>query len=395
MGMDYVSFAKNYHDMSGISVTVLRENEMIYSSLGEQLGISAEKRWQQPLPPHTPCLGSLDNDTLYGLIRAIEEEWLIVLGPVLCVPLSDEVLDSILRISGIPDQLRGNLFDAMCQLPVISPAQMVKHVSFVYQCLHGKPVLDAEIYQHIEADGAQKGLLHQRIESLEEGRLHNSYYYEVELYQTVREGNVEKLKRFIEKNRHRALNEGLMALSPLRHAKNVFITTVSRVGFIGAIPGGLDVEKVYQMMDDYIRRCEQLTTVEEVISLQYAMIIDFCQQTGENQRPTDLSTDVWHCMNYIRSHLYERISVDQVAAALGKSISYVQKHFRAELNTSVNAYIIRSKLEESKTLLIYSEKTLSQISFDLCFSSQAYFHRLFKQMYGITPAQYRKQERTI
>ncbi|MBP3636999.1 MAG: AraC family transcriptional regulator [Clostridia bacterium] len=393
--MDYISFAKSYHDISGISVTVLHGSEVVYSSLGEQLGIHESKRWEQPFPPDMPCFGSLDDKTLYGLICAPEEDWFIVLGPALCVPLTDEVLDSILHISAIPLERRGDLFDALYQLPTVTPSQLTKHIAFVHQCLHGEAVSDAQIYQYIETEAPQKGLLHQRIESLEEGRLHNSYYYEVGLYQMVREGNTANLNRFFEKNRHLSLNEGVMALSPLRHAKNVFITTVSRVGFIGAIPGGLDVEKAYQMMDDYIRRCEQLSTVEEVASLQYAMIHDFCQHTGENQRPANLSTDVWHCMNYIRSHLYERLSVEQVAHDLGKSTSYIQKHFRAELDTSVNAYILRSKLEEAKTLLIYSDKTLAQISFDLCFSSQPYFHQCFKQAFGVTPSQYRQNGRTI
>lgn len=62
---------------------------------------------------------------------------------------------------------------------------------------------------------------------------------------------------------------------------------------------------------------------------------------------------------------------------------------------TVGEFITRSKLEEAKTLLIYSEKSLADISFDLCFSSQSYFQRLFKKEYGITPAHFRKQGRTI
>ena len=52
-------------------------------------------------------------------------------------------------------------------------------------------------------------------------------------------------------------------------------------------------------------------------------------------------------------------------------------------------------LEEAKSLLTYSDKTLSEISNYLCFSSQAYFQTVFKKKYGLTPKQYRNQTHKI
>ena len=52
---------------------------------------------------------------------------------------------------------------------------------------------------------------------------------------------------------------------------------------------------------------------------------------------------------------------------------------------------MRCRLEEAKSLLTYSDKTLSEISTYLCFSSQSYFQNIFKKKYGITPLKYRKQ----
>ena len=52
-------------------------------------------------------------------------------------------------------------------------------------------------------------------------------------------------------------------------------------------------------------------------------------------------------------------------------------------------------LEEAKSLLRYSDKTLSEISSYLCFSSQSYFQNVFKRKYGITPKQYREKARHL
>lgn len=49
------------------------------------------------------------------------------------------------------------------------------------------------------------------------------------------------------------------------------------------------------------------------------------------------------------------------------------------------AFITRCKLEEAKSLLAYSKKSLAEISSYLCFSSQSYFQNVFKKQYGTTP----------
>ena len=57
----------------------------------------------------------------------------------------------------------------------------------------------------------------------------------------------------------------------------------------------------------------------------------------------------------------------------------------------MNSFIMRCKLEEAKSLLTHTDKSISEISSYLCFSSQAYFQNVFKKKYGITPNAYRKR----
>lgn len=68
----------------------------------------------------------------------------------------------------------------------------------------------------------------------------------------------------------------------------------------------------------------------------------------------------------------------------------MMRRFKEELGIHIGAFITSCKLEEAKTLLTYSDKSLSEISNYLCFSSQSYFQNVFKKQYGITPMQHRK-----
>lgn len=182
-----------------------------------------------------------------------------------------------------------------------------------------------------------------------------------------------------------------MADTPLRQAKNIFIGTATKIGMLAAIPGGLDVEETYQLIDLYVRQCEQMGTLQEIGSLHYVMAMDFCRRVGDSQAPEGLTEEISICISYIRSHTNENISISDVAAHIGRSNSYVIKRFKEELDINLGAFIMRCKLEEAKSLLTYSDKSLAEISSYLCFSSQSYFQNVFKKKFGITPLQYRRQ----
>jgi AraC-like DNA-binding protein len=60
-----------------------------------------------------------------------------------------------------------------------------------------------------------------------------------------------------------------------------------------------------------------------------------------------------------------------------------------DMGFGLAAFITRTKLENSKQLLKYTNQSLSEISVYYCFSSQSHFQNSFKKQFGITPQQYR------
>lgn len=183
---------------------------------------------------------------------------------------------------------------------------------------------------------------------------------------------------------------GDLSKDPLRNAQNRFVVAVTKVGVISALPGKLDRETTYQLIDSYIRECDQRKTVAEIERLEYIMVMDFCQRINANRAPRGISREIYSCMNYIRENAHEHISVNDVARYIGKSQSYLNTHFREEMGLTVSSYIMRCKLEEAARLLEFSDQTLAEISCFLNFSSQSYFQNLFKKEYAVTPMQYRK-----
>ncbi len=394
MEMDYIALCRNFFSATNIPVALTKNDHAIYSSLNDILGTTpVYYRKQFPMnEENNPCFCGDYPDIEYGRIMIEGTGYDLILGPVFSVPVTDEIIRQAVKGAAISLEQREQFVEMIYAVPCLSQTQFAQYLALLHQCLNHKTVDMGKFFS--ENDLAIKSRKEQQTGRMakdqEEANTHNSYYFELELYQLVKEGNTEKLKKFLSATRQ-PLKEGKMAASPLRHAKNVFISVVTKAGMMGAIPGGVDVEKTYQLMDYYIQECEQMTKIERINQLQYVMLMDFCQRSGEHHIPDGISPDVYKCMTYIREHANESISVEDAAASVNRSSSYMMKHFKNELGINMGAYIMRCKLEEAKSLLTYSEKSLTEISNFLCFSSQSYFQNVFKKQYGVTPLQYRKQ----
>ena len=396
MEMDYVAFCKNYYTATRIPVDLLKGSEAVYSTIGSLLSIPSYRTHEIDISGlDFPCLNNYNPDIEYGMIRIEGTDLLIILGPNFDVHPSNELINEYMKELFIPQQERESIAEFLNTIPQISTLQFVKHLILVHQCVNHKTCDLSHFFGEgftEEAERSTGEILRPEYDREEEK--HSTYVYELDLYERIRKGNVEDLKRHLN-SVPLNFNANTLATTSLRQAKNLFIKTITNVVMIGAIPGGVSVDMAYALMDSYVQEAEKLTSVREIEILSYNMLLEFCRLAGTNKIPKGLSADVFNAMNFIRSHTDEPISVEDVAAATGRSASFITKSFRKELGITPGAFISRCKLEEAKSLLMFSKKSLAQISSQLCYSSQGYFQNVFKKKYGMTPMQYRKLKQRI
>jgi AraC-like DNA-binding protein len=92
----------------------------------------------------------------------------------------------------------------------------------------------------------------------------------------------------------------------------------------------------------------------------------------------------------IRNHARD-LTLGEVAWSVKKSEEHLARIFRRVTGQTVFDYLRTVRLEMAKTLLINSEKTLTEIASATGFGSLALFSRSFKQYVGINPSGYRQQ----
>ena len=391
--MDCIDFCRSYYDVNEIPVTCYDGETIIYSSTASRLPFSPLPVFELNSSSRNPDFCMIRSTSMYGCITVNENGCRIVLGPVYNVPVTEMLVREYMHENAVMTEFRGKVTEFLQEIPVMTYIQFLHHLVFIHLCMNNEKI-DLTRHFFTSADDYAKDLASSHVSQAMTIRdaqaFHNSFFYEQELYNHIKNGNPSKMQEFLSSNT-RSPREGIMANTPLRQAKNLFIGTVTKIGMLGAIPGGLDVELTYQLIDLYVRECEQLNSLEEINSLRYAMIMDFCSRVGSGQVPDGLSKEVHICMTYIRGHTNESLSIADVARQAGRSPSYIIKRFKEELGINIGAFIMRCKLEEAKSLLTYSDKSLSEISSYLCFSSQSYFQNVFKKQYGVTPMHYRRQ----
>ena len=78
-----------------------------------------------------------------------------------------------------------------------------------------------------------------------------------------------------------------------------------------------------------------------------------------------------------------------LALQIGIDYSYMSKLFSELEGKTIEHFIIEQRIERAKELIVYNELTLSQISYQLNYSSPQHLSRQFKQVTGLTPTEFK------
>lgn len=81
--------------------------------------------------------------------------------------------------------------------------------------------------------------------------------------------------------------------------------------------------------------------------------------------------------------------VNELARDLGMSRVQVYRKVKALIGHSINDYIVSIRLKKAKFLLLSTEKTISEIAFEVGFSSATYFSTAFKARFHQSPKEYK------
>ncbi|MEK3987112.1 AraC family transcriptional regulator [Paenibacillus sp. FSL K6-3166] len=319
----------------------------------------------------------------------------IVMGPSLFTQLSGDSISSLMRDNEVPYGLQDQCLTYYRNLPVMNRMRLYHTAMLLYSLITGKTLTLSELLLDSRAlepkqpssDSLDLDVSYRR----ENTWFHHEPMLEKALFHHIKNGNKAELLRsqasFPEEN------YGVLSKkSQLRSKKNLAISCIT-LATRAAIDGGLYWEISYTLSDFHIQHIEELKDIPAVDNALLHALCDFADHV-RNNRSAQLSRTVALCKNYIFNHLYEELSLDNLAMVAGLNRSYLSQLFKKETGFTVSDFIQIERIEEAKRLIELPGIHLSDIATRLQFNDQSYFTKVFKKYTGVTPRQFKTNKDT-
>lgn len=137
--------------------------------------------------------------------------------------------------------------------------------------------------------------------------------------------------------------------------------------------------------DDYIRDMRINSCLNALLVLLMQESWNPMEQTGRKRQNLQPIRD------YLDGHFTEKISLDALAEQFFISKFYLTRVFKEQFGVSISTYLLNKRITKAKQLLRFSDQKLEDIGYQCGLGAPHYFSRVFKQVEGITPSEFREK----
>lgn len=243
-------------------------------------------------------------------------------------------------------------------------------------------------WPHISEHNEKFAIGENIISSKQKKASYEGYLVECELMDAVSAGNLKqfnKIFRAFVKNG----NLGNLTQSKLRNEKDMAIAATT-LYTRAAIKGGMPASEAYSLSDQIINQIEKDSVISNYYEYSRAIGEIFINRIYRFKRQ-NITSVVFKAEEYIYNNFTTITSVEEIAQHIGVSVSYLQHLFKEQTKTSLLSFINQQKINLAKHELIFTNKTIEEISNETGFTSLSVFSSTFKRITGLSPSMYRKQ----
>ncbi len=120
---------------------------------------------------------------------------------------------------------------------------------------------------------------------------------------------------------------------------------------------------------------------------------DITENTSAPQTSVRTQAQLQIMLQYIHKNYPNQISLDDIAETVALGKSSVLSIFHKNIHTSPINYLVNYRLKRAAKLLVTTQGSVAAIAHDTGFENVGYFCRKFKEVFQVTPGEYRKADR--
>ena len=286
-------------------------------------------------------------------------------------------------------------------IPLLNADYIKKRISFIHGLLFEEYGEKQELFENNwleeKSEGFHASLSEYILQNAEQEREHFSFQREQEFFEYLLNGKIDigevfqKAPGELDDFRDLYGRQGIIAESQkksMEYTAVIFIALLTR----HVITAGLNETEAYRLSDVSL---QELSGAENIMDIecicrnsnwQFISMVREHRESGKGE-----SVYIVQSKDYIAKHIFEKISLKEIADEVGVHPAYLSRLFSEQTGVGILHYILQEKIRISCNLLKYSGKPIAVIAEYVNLSPQSYFSKVFKKMMDQTPAQYRKE----
>lgn len=315
---------------------------------------------------------------------------LIILGPMFLSQTSVKHIEKALRERVSSIHMQRQMMRTLANVPVIPLTSLNQYGKMLHFTLTSEKIQTSDFLYYGEQnsgnnileqeDKVQTGQPEMNPERILRG--------EKMILQAIRDGN-PAYEEILERESN--YNSGFISMTgdALRDWKNtqlVFNALCSRA----AMDGGISVHAAKEIELCISGEIEKCKTITELKNIAGNMLDEYVKRVREGQETPLISKAIQECCDYIRANVLSSLTVESIAKELGYTTYYFTKKFSKEMGIKVTDYIKQTRIEYAKIVLITTTKSIQDISDSLHFGTRNYFSKVFREITGMSPAEFRE-----
>ena len=297
--------------------------------------------------------------------------------------------DILKRLKGLRIK-QYQLLEAVRGLSTISGRKIHEAAEFLYILLYEISELDPRIIKWRRQRTEQQSEISDFIQQSKNIGIDCKYPYESEqqLIGKVKIGDRTGAKEILNSLLGTIMFHNPGDLNILKARLVELLSVLSR----SAVEGGVDIHLLLEKNLHYINKVMEIDSQEDLCAWISRALNDFIESVYSSQDARKI-TQIKPAVDFIESSYDQPITLTNVAKAAYLSVSRLAHLFKEQMGITIIDYLTNVRIRQAKHLLLATDKSCTEICFEVGYNNQSYFTRTFKEIVGTTPRQFRDSNR--
>jgi len=282
------------------------------------------------------------------------------------------------------------LLDALESLPVVSARRIHEAAEFLYVLLYQNADLDPQVMQWRRQRSMQQSQISEVIQETKLLDSTETYPYELEcqLIAKVKIGDRTGAKEILNSLLGKIMFHNPGNINLLKARLVELLSVLSRA----AAQGGVDINALLCKNLEYINKVMAIDTQEDICIWISHALDEFIESVYSSQDAKKMS-QLKPAIEFMQYHYHQPLTLADVAKAAHLSVSRLAHLFREQMGVTIVDYLTNIRINHAKRMLLTTENNCTRICYEVGYNNQSYFTRVFKQITGMTPREFRNQNK--